>query len=699
MAPGRTANLLLTDAGTAMSLLADIGDTTFVAWDLAWYGPVSLEQGRTVAEATKQLGAQLSNSGSLVGQRIANAGADKVVLSSGVGSFVVRAEEAADALEPVVSSIALTGQVMSVMVLVFCVWALSRSRRREHGLSLSMGMHPARLGIVALVEQIVPIVVGVASAYVIVRWIPGLVAGEGAIDRRTTDRAASTVLWTLPLTAVAIALVGSAATWPLEPSSASRAKRVAGAFNAETVVVVGAVATWAQLMTQKGSALNSGTSLLFPLLAVLAGSVVVVRALALLMRGTAGRRRKGSGTFRVRRPRSLATWLARRRVSYSVTQLSALVIVVAAGVGLFVYCSSISSNGERGVSDKAAALGGASATVGILSADQLTIGADGFPDVPSGWSVVWGASTARMTPDTVADLLVVDPDTFADAVDWRDSFADASLKSLLQDVADSRPLELSVIVAGNYIDRFPDTGEMEIDLGVFMRYRVVGRITAAPWLRERSSIAIVSQHAIAPLIPTREGALPGPSNTVGLDRLFRTYVWSNSSQAELSAAVGAAALERESPNVSTEERQPAFVAFRLSLPYLELVGAALLAVSLASIVVLGARRRSDLALELAMTDKMGMPRRTTTLAVAGGAVLLGALGCLIGVLLALPLVAFMTHRLDPGPAFAPTFNGSLSWTAVAVAVAAVGGVSLVSALFEIRGARRARVAEVLRDAE
>ena len=100
-----------------------------------------------------------------------------------------------------------------------------------------------------------------------------------------------------------------------------------------------------------------------------------------------------------------------------------------------------------------------------------------------------------------------------------------------------------------------------------------------------------------------------------------------------------------------------------------------------------------------MTDKMGMPRRTTTLAVAGGAVLLGALGCLIGVLLALLLVAFMTHRLDPGPAFAPTFNGSLSWTAVAVAVAAVGGVWLVSALLEIRGARRARVAEVLRDAE
>ena len=176
---------------------------------------------------------------------------------------------------------------------------------------------------------------------------------------------------------------------------------------------------------------------------------------------------------------------------------------------------------------------------------------------------VWEISTARMAPNTVADLLVVDPDTFADAADWRDSFADASLESLLQDVADSEPFDLSVIVAGNYTDQFPDTGEMEVGNGLFMRYRVVGRIAAAPWLRERSSIAIVSQHAIAPLIPTREGVVPGPSNTVGLDRLFRTYVWSNSSQAELSAAVGAAALDTESPNVSTEERQPAFVAFRL----------------------------------------------------------------------------------------------------------------------------------------
>jgi ABC-type lipoprotein release transport system permease subunit len=178
--------------------------------------------------------------------------------------------------------------------------------------------------------------------------------------------------------------------------------------------------------------------------------------------------------------------------------------------------------------------------------------------------------------------------------------------------------------------------------------------------------------------------------------LFRTYLWSNCEQADLTSAIGSAALDADSPNVATAQRLPAFVAFTLSLPYLRLVGIALLIVALASIVVLGARRRGELAIELAMTDKMGLPRRTIVAAVAGAAVLLGVLGSLIGIAIARLLVAFMTHRLDPGPAFVPHFSGTVSWSAVIVALGAVVLISLVAAWMEIGGARRARVSEVLR---
>jgi ABC-type antimicrobial peptide transport system permease subunit len=97
-----------------------------------------------------------------------------------------------------------------------------------------------------------------------------------------------------------------------------------------------------------------------------------------------------------------------------------------------------------------------------------------------------------------------------------------------------------------------------------------------------------------------------------------------------------------------------------------------------------------------MTDKMGLPRRTIAVAVAGAAVLLGVLGSLIGIAIARLLVAFMTHRLDPGPSFVPHFAGTVSWAAVVVAVGAVVLISMVSAWMEIGGARRARVSEVLR---
>jgi hypothetical protein len=394
-------------------------------------------------------------------------------------------------------------------------------------------------------------------------------------------------------------------------------------------------------------------------------------------------------------------WLARRRVSYSLTELSALVIVVASGVGLFVYCASISADGQRGVRDKAAAIGGAAATAEIDSSQDVPHGADGFPaGLPAGSAVVWWYSDAQMAPNVVADILAVDPETFAAAAAWRHSFAGPSLDSLLSDSADSAPFTVDIVVAGNYTDTFPDHGTMQLERGSpAIRYRVVARIAAGPWQRELSSVVIVAARALAPMLPEVSGSVPTKVDAARLDRRFRTYVWSDGNQPDLEAALGPALRESNVPNVATAERLPSFVAFNLSLPYLRLVGTALLFVSFASIVVLGARRRTDLALEVALTDKMGMQRRTMASAVAGAAVLLGIIASLIGMVLAGLLVGFMIHRLDPSPGLPPSFSGSLSPMAMFVAIAGVVAVSLAGALFELYVARRTPIAEVLRGAE
>ncbi|MGZ7008303.1 MAG: hypothetical protein ACXVLX_22125, partial [Ilumatobacteraceae bacterium] len=93
---------------------------------------------------------------------------------------------------------------MSMLVLVTCVWLLARGRRRENALSLSMGAHPIRLGLLTGVEQLIPVVVGIAATYAMVRWWPSVVAGSGAIDSESIDRALRSVEWALPLVVIAV---------------------------------------------------------------------------------------------------------------------------------------------------------------------------------------------------------------------------------------------------------------------------------------------------------------------------------------------------------------------------------------------------------------------------------------------------------------------------------------------------------------
>ncbi len=697
--PSKPARLILTDTATALSLIATMGDTSLVIWDAPWDDAVDLEHGRDAAVAVDDADRLLRNTDSDIGRVIHDAGGQPVTLSSGVGSFVERSEVAARELQPLVTSIALTARVMSGLVLAVGIWLLSRGRRREHQLSMSMGIHPARLALGTALELLVPVALGIAAAYAIVRWQPQLVAGQGVIDSATIRDAVTTVLRTLPASLVVVVVAAFASVWPLEPSSAGRARRVASALHADTIVVVAAIATGAQLLTQQGRTLDSGTSLLFPLFAQLAGAVIVVRVLSALGRMIASRRsRRGAGR-RTRRPRSLAVWLAGRRATSSLTELSALVIVVAAGVGLFAYSTSVAVNGERGVSDKAAALGGAMATVQIRSTESMAIGSTGLPvDLPAGWTVLWETTNVHVGADLVTDVLMVDPATFADAAEWRSSFATQPLPALIDSISDGNAATIDVVLAGNYNASFPETGTMELDRA-FVRYRIVDRIAAAPWLRDRSSMMLVSAPLFAAVMPVDPNIDPPLTVAGEMDRRFRTYVWAAEPAVDVVSRLGPIALDDQTIDTVTAARTPEFVAFGMSLPYLRIVGIGLLLVALVSIVVLGARRRADLALEIAMTDRMGIARRTTTVAVAGGAVLLGLIGSVIGIVIARQLVLFMIERLDPGPSFAPGFSGGLSWSAVGASVAAVVVVSMVGALLEVRGARRARVVEVLRAAE
>jgi len=427
----------------------------------------------------------------------------------------------------------------------------------------------------------------------------------------------------------------------------------------------------------------------------------------------------GSGRRAIARPRSLGLWLTVRRLTAALARQSALAVMVSVGVGMFVYCWSIAGDGERGLADKVAALGGAQATLQLRSSADLTLGADGLPtELPTGQTVVWTATNLYLGVDLPSDLLVVDPRTFASGVAWGSSFAGRKLDQLLADLGDSPPGAVGIIVAGNYADDFPDTGRIELDADRgSIQYRVVERIAAAPWQRQRATMAIALADPIGEQLlqlqrPTGAAASDGAGSGTGagtdaaaspaaaaLDRVFQTFVWSSGTQAELDARWAESSLETTEPNVPNARRQPEFVAYALFLPYLRFVGTGLLVASTVALVVLGARRRDDLALELAMTRRMAMPLRITVISVVGGSVATALVGAGTGVLLARQLAAFMTPRLDPGPSFAPPLVDHLASSAVLVAATLVLVATVVSTAAELAGARRERVSEVLRAAE
>jgi len=156
---------------------------------------------------------------------------------------------------------------------------------------------------------------------------------------------------------------------------------------------------------------------------------------------------------------------------------------------------------------------------------------------------------------------------------------------------------------------------------------------------------------------------------------------------------------RPTRNLTSASRLPAFVAFDLALPYLEAVGIAIFAVALLGVVVLGGRRRDEVAVEAAITERMGLSPRTTRLASVGGAMLLGVVGWAVGTLLGVVVAALMIGRLDPAPGLTPGFDAGVSTPGIVLALVAVVAVAGLGAALDDRNARRIPVAEVLRAAE
>jgi putative ABC transport system permease protein len=287
-----------------------------------------------------------------------------------------------------------------------------------------------------------------------------------------------------------------------------------------------------------------------------------------------------------------------------------------------------------------------------------------------------------------ADVLGVDPATFADAAYWDGSFAGPSLQSLLDRISEPTPdAPLPVVAVGDglpeaFVLTLPlddGSGDVEVDV------RVVGRATAFPGLgfRQDRPLVVVDRAALA---------------AAGVSR--PTEVWTTDRSDDLVARLDDAGVQVVSQVVATDATADSTVRAQLwTVSYLELIGLAAAFVTLAGLGLYFAASLSGHRLGSAVAQRLGMTRRTSATATAleVGAMLVA--GWLFGSVLSWLAARLVYTSFDPRPNSPPPALFRPGLAAVgATGVAAVVVALLVSLAIE-RGAARRTLQGMLRDTE
>lgn len=556
------------------------------------------------------------------------------------------------------------------------------SRRSQQVVVLTLrGAGPVAVGLKAVGELLPALAVGVAAGLVaavgVVRWV----APDPGVEAAARDEG-------LVIVGIAVA----AALLAVVVVVASGARRVGiGSGGAgprrtllpwEPVVLAGAAAALFEVETRAptgdGGRID-GLLLVFPLLLLAGGAGTAARLLL---------SRRVLAAAATRAP--TAGWLAARRLAAARARVALIVTGAAISIGIVVFAGATSAS-VQATADAKSVLGDGARQIARLavSSDQPTA-----PPIPGSTTLVLRAtesSVVRAGHDR-ADVLGVDPATFADAAFWDDSFADRSLGALLDEVdlpAEGGPTGASgdavpVVAVGRGLpDRFVITVDGE-DGRVEVEVRVVARADAFPGFEATQP---------RPLVVLDRAVL----DRVGVSEY--PEVWSSDDSPDVPRQLEDAGLtlvysRRAAADVTGTLLQPQVWA----IDYLEVIG---LAAGLVTVAGLGLHFAADAErrrLGAALARRLGLSGRQVVGAtvVEVGAILLG--GLVLGVGLAWTAVRLVFHQLDPVPQTPP--DPLLRYDVGLVGVCALAAlvVAVLVTLVVERPSARASLPELLRAA-
>ncbi len=650
----------------------------------SFVGAASRDELAAIDRSLQRLERTADDPASATGAAVATAGIRRVEVESEVTERRQAVDEGVAELEAAILPVEIGAVLVGFAAIALGAWFVARLRRDELRMWSVEGRSPAALGLGTASAAAVPAVMGTALGAVAAPWLvaigsPSRELHAGAIAYPVVVGVAAAGL------AVVAVTVAAAARRSLQPA----ARRLWWAADLALVAAGGLVI--AQVLRRDPAdvdptALDPAAALL-PLVGIAAVVVVLARLIAW-------------GVHRLRRtgPGPPALFLAWRRLVAALGSRTTIVVVVGVAAGVVVLATSIVDATDDALEAKAIVVVGSDASAGAPTRSLP-------PVLPERVALVRSGSVSLAGEGRVT-LLLIDPDGYADAVRWHESFelTPGALLGMLD--GDGRS-GVPAVAAGPGASRRAASGVVRLQL-LTLPYRIEGRVEALPGMSTVVDTTlvvradVVARWVLANPVPsglaqlTAEGQ-PADEAVARLLRAFTGRLVTSRDPGALAALLEQAG-RQDAPVLTRAEvaARPEFVTRRWAFDYLRRVAVAGLAMSFAVFAFSQVQARRDRAVARALTRRMGLRRGTEPIAAGAEIAALAGAAVGLGAAAGLGLGALVVGRLDPLPNLPPGVGGG--WPLDAAAVPAIAGAVAVALTWALatRSAAAADVAEVLR---
>ncbi|MEV4348555.1 hypothetical protein AB0J83_29210 [Actinoplanes sp. NPDC049596] len=409
--------LLIGDVATIEKLALALDDEIF------WSVEAALEPGVTLAEAQHTADeVEFMRRGYASGLEFDRDSPRSMRFASGIAQIAANARVTSAVVEQRIRPVEWAAVAVG-LASVLAVGLLSARRRdREIRHTVAVGIAPARLGGLWLLEHLLPAIIGAALGWVVawqlvVRFGPPGDLGSSLAPAGSSAAAAGLA------GLVTVSLVGAAA--------ASRRVRPAPPVTVRrklpwtTMLVLVALTAAGGLAGAGGAA--GGVDLLVPLLVLIA-----VGGLAGWLPGLLA-----GGAGLPRSPARGVLWLARRRLGETGAERRIAVLVMTAGLGMLLFALAAVDSTQVAADDRVAVAAGAEAVATLEGSWEIDPTATPVPkedptkpvpegpvpgvhspSLPPGSTVVWRTDVDTPTDSTQKDLLIIDPARFDAVALW-----------------------------------------------------------------------------------------------------------------------------------------------------------------------------------------------------------------------------------------------------------------------------------------